>query len=272
MTAYQVLPGLTADEYAALRDDITAHGVRVPVDVDENGQVLDGHHRSLIATELGIDCPRRTVAGLSEAEKIAHALAVNVHRRSLSRDQRRELLATSIRAEPSASDREHARRVGTSDKTAGAVRQDLERRAEIPHVPERTDSAGRQQPASKPTVVTPVPTTRDQFLADRETGEVLSPEDWHKQQETAQLETQLEDRLSSTDSRFLANLARGIQANNHLLELPPERTADLCNRDPDSDDLANLLGFLNRMETWTAAVRKRLAHVPATVTPLRSAK
>lgn len=180
MTAYQVMPGLTAEEYASLREDIALHGVRVPVDVDENGQVLDGHHRSLIAAELGLDCPRRVIEGLTEAEKVAHALAVNVHRRNLTREQRRELIAASLRAEPEASDVEHARRTGVSDKTVADQRRQMEGRSEIPNVESRTDTRGRQQPASKPAKVTE--TTREstsvktEYEVDTDTGEILDDE------------------------------------------------------------------------------------------------
>lgn len=92
-TPYQLLPRLTDEEYEALKADIAENGVRVPIDVDENGVILDGHHRAWITADLGIDCPRRTVAGLSEEQKRTHAVAVNVHRRSLSREQRREVVA-----------------------------------------------------------------------------------------------------------------------------------------------------------------------------------
>lgn len=244
MTAYQVLPGLTPEEYADLRDDIAANGVRVPVDVDENGQVLDGHHRSLIAAELGIDCPRRAVPGLSEADKIAHALAVNVHRRSLTREQRRELLAVSIKAEPEASDREHARRTGTSDKTAGVVRDDLERRAEIPHVATRTDSAGRQQPASKPAIVTNTATTREQFLADRDTGEVLSPEDWKAQQD---VHDYIENSGDLQQARLKANFHRlAAQAGAGLPLLDPDETAAVL----DADSWQQVLRLRRRLNDW----------------------
>ncbi|MGH3499336.1 MAG: GIY-YIG nuclease family protein [Nocardioidaceae bacterium] len=37
MARYQLLPDLTPDEYAELRDDIAENGFRVPVDVDEAG-------------------------------------------------------------------------------------------------------------------------------------------------------------------------------------------------------------------------------------------
>jgi hypothetical protein len=123
VTPYQLLPPLTTDEYAALRDDIAAHGVRVPVDVDERGKLLDGHHRAAIAAELGIHCPTRVVNGLTEEEKRAHALAVNAHRRQLSREQRRELVAAELARDPSRSDRAIGRIVGVSHHTVAAVRR-----------------------------------------------------------------------------------------------------------------------------------------------------
>jgi hypothetical protein len=176
MTAYQLLPALDAEQYDALRADIRAHGIRVPVDVDENGQVLDGHHRSLIAAELGIDCPRRIVADLTEAEKVAHAIAVNAHRRHLTREQKRDLLAASIKAEPEASDREHARRVGTSHPTAADVRRELVDSGDVEELSTRRDAAGRHQPASKPLrpVAKVTETIKTETVVDTSTGEVLS--------------------------------------------------------------------------------------------------
>jgi hypothetical protein len=92
-TPYQLLPRLSDEEYEALKNDIAENGVRVPIDVDEDGTILDGHHRAWITADLGIECPRRLVAGLNEEQKRTHAVAVNVHRRSLSREQRREVVA-----------------------------------------------------------------------------------------------------------------------------------------------------------------------------------
>lgn len=120
---YQLLPALTAEEYAALRADIEAHGIRVPVDVDEAGQILDGHHRAAIAAELVIPCPTRLVAGLTEDEKRGHAVAVNAHRRMLTRSQRRALVVAEMERDPSRSDRAIGRIVGVDHKTVGAIRR-----------------------------------------------------------------------------------------------------------------------------------------------------
>lgn len=80
---YQLLPTLSAEEYAALEADIRQRGVMVPVEVDEEGRILDGHHRVAIATALGF--PYRTIvrAGLSEAEKREHVLNLNLARRHM---------------------------------------------------------------------------------------------------------------------------------------------------------------------------------------------
>ena len=100
MTQYQLLPQLSEDEYAALRESIRADGVKVPIELDERGAVLDGHHRLAICKELGItDYPRVVRVGLSEEQKIAHVLTLNLDRRHLSREQRREVIATVLRAQ-----------------------------------------------------------------------------------------------------------------------------------------------------------------------------
>lgn len=120
---YQLLPALTTEEYTALKADIETDGIRVPIDVDEAGQILDGHHRAQIADELGIPCPTRTVAGLTEDEKREHAVAVNAHRRHLTRDQRAMLLIAELERDPNRSDRAIARIVGVDHKTVGAKRR-----------------------------------------------------------------------------------------------------------------------------------------------------
>lgn len=142
--SYQVMPALSAEEYAALKVDIAAHGVRVPIDVDEAGDVLDGHHRQRIAAELGMECPSRTVSGMSEQQKREHALTVNLARRHLSTQQRRQLIAREIGRAPQRSDRDLARLVGCDHKTVGAVRRKWST-GEVPHRdPESREPASGQ--------------------------------------------------------------------------------------------------------------------------------
>ncbi len=123
MSAFQVMPPLSAEEYAALRDDIAERGIVVPVVVDQHGRLLDGHHRQRIADELQIDCPVevRQVADDEDARKVAFTL--NLTRRHLTREQRRELIAREAEARPEDSDRAIARRLGCSPSTVAAVRR-----------------------------------------------------------------------------------------------------------------------------------------------------
>lgn len=84
---YQLLPALSEMDRLRLRADIKARGVRYPIEVDENGDILDGHHRKSIADELGIECPSVVVSLNSEMAKRAHVLRVNFNRRHLTKVQ-----------------------------------------------------------------------------------------------------------------------------------------------------------------------------------------
>ena len=155
---YQVMPPLAPDEYQELYDDIKVNGVLEPIHVDENGVVIDGHHRSKIAADLGVPCPVITHDNLDEAGKRSLAFTLNLKRRHLNREQRRALIAESLKVDPQLSNREHARRTGASDKTVQSVRADTEANAEIPHygASERQEASGRtargaaQQPRPEP--------------------------------------------------------------------------------------------------------------------------
>jgi ParB family chromosome partitioning protein len=101
---YQVMPELTPMEFEALKADIAERGVLVPVEVDECGEVLDGHHRIRAWEELrseGVDVPaysRMVRAGMTEEQKRNHARSLNVLRRQLTREQRDEVMR-SMRAD-----------------------------------------------------------------------------------------------------------------------------------------------------------------------------
>lgn len=90
---YQFLPPLEEAAYQELKADIRRRGIQVPIETDEYGACLDGHHRLRAAGELGISSyPRLIRSGLSESEKREHALSLNLHRRHLTRPQRQSLV------------------------------------------------------------------------------------------------------------------------------------------------------------------------------------
>lgn len=81
-----LLPALSSEEYAALKADIKRHGVLHPIVVDEDGNILDGHHRYSIDK----NAPQRVVTGLSEAERESFVFRSNFARRNLSPAQANE--------------------------------------------------------------------------------------------------------------------------------------------------------------------------------------
>ena len=148
---YQFLPRLSDDEYTSLEKSIREHGIQVPIVVDENGSVIDGHHRKEIADRLGLPCPRNTARDLDETGKRTLACSLNLDRRHLNREQKREVIAKSLMADPQLSDRQHAERVGASPTTVGNLRSTLEEMGELSKLDSRLSADGRERPATRPT-------------------------------------------------------------------------------------------------------------------------
>lgn len=82
-----LVPPLSTTEFEVLRADIKANGVRVPVETDEDNNILDGHHRYACDK----NAPTVVVAGLTELEKKTYVIKANVARRNLSPAQKKEL-------------------------------------------------------------------------------------------------------------------------------------------------------------------------------------
>jgi len=144
---YQVMPALPAEDYEALKADIAARGVMVAIEVDEYGNILDGYNRIKVCRELGInDYPVVVRSGLSEAEKLTHARRVNLLRRHLSQEQRRQLVADELRGDPSRSDRQIAAGSASTTKPSGLREIDWAELGKFPSWrkrPGRTAKRGR---------------------------------------------------------------------------------------------------------------------------------
>jgi N6-adenosine-specific RNA methylase IME4 len=148
---YQLLPRLSAEEYASLERSIIAHGVLVPVEYDEAGEIIDGHHRVEICESLGlVDWPRFVRKGLSEVDKRTLSRELNFARRHLTTAQKQAVIADQLRDTPAISSRAIAAMLGVDDKTVASVRRKLVAGAEIPHLDEVEGRDGVVQPARKP--------------------------------------------------------------------------------------------------------------------------
>jgi hypothetical protein len=175
--AAELFPMMPKDELRKLGEDIKANGLKSPVviwsaegEIDKGRKrffLLDGRNR-LDAMELvgvqtvanGKLCPvrpenvqRRYSKAASRANSVAdpyaYVISVNIQRRHLTTEERRELIANVLKAKPDASDLAIAKQTKTSDKTVAKVRKKMAARSEIPNVETRTDTKGRKQPAKK---------------------------------------------------------------------------------------------------------------------------
>jgi ParB-like chromosome segregation protein Spo0J len=147
LTRYQLLPDLSSEEFAALKADVALRGVLVPIEVDDDGQVLDGHHRLRAWQELraeGVRVPQypRVVRRLPDEDaKVAHALRLNLSRRHLSRSERAEVVAALRRL--GWSHRRVAEVLGVSHATVG---RDLAGGTDVP--PRHVEGAdGKRYPS-----------------------------------------------------------------------------------------------------------------------------
>jgi site-specific DNA-methyltransferase (adenine-specific) len=86
----EVLLPLSAEEKETLRASIEADGVRDPLLATEDGRLLDGHHRLDIAPDAPVECVSGSRAW-TDAECHAFIFRMNLGRRNLSPDQKKEL-------------------------------------------------------------------------------------------------------------------------------------------------------------------------------------
>ena len=83
----KLVPEMPEDLFQNLKEDISGLGVISPI-ILVDGKILDGRARFRACQELGIECPVRSVDGMSPADCVR---SMNVYRRSLSEDQQAEV-------------------------------------------------------------------------------------------------------------------------------------------------------------------------------------
>lgn len=147
---YQLMSPLLNEDFEALKLDISLNGVLVPVETDDAGAILDGHHRVRACLELGISqYPKIIRSGMTEEEKRRHARRLNIARRQLSPEDKRDIIRDQIREEPTKSARQIAWALGISHHTVMKVRREMEDVGTIAHVEHVVDTLGRKQPINR---------------------------------------------------------------------------------------------------------------------------
>lgn len=140
-------PDMNDKDFAALVADIQANGQREPIVIFQ-GQILDGRHRARACQMLGME----PITKVFDGDEAAAALLVdslNVHRRHLTREQRRSLTDAELKRDPTQSNRVIAEKVGVSPTSVGAARAELEATVQIGQSDTRIGKNGVEKPARK---------------------------------------------------------------------------------------------------------------------------
>jgi hypothetical protein len=183
------LPKLPYDQFMALRDNIAVNGVLVPILTDGGRpvcRIIDGNYRRAIADELGYDCPEMVQAGLTEEEMRTLARALNLARRQLTAEQKRQLISDQLLETPGRSNRWVGKQLGVSHPTVASVRAEMETTGKVFQFDRTLGADGKYRPKRlfqnppelrRPLDFSPTPPHATQALLDRErfTGLILEP-------------------------------------------------------------------------------------------------
>jgi hypothetical protein len=146
------LPKLPYDQFVALRDNIAVNGVVVPILTDGGRpvcRIIDGGYRKAIADELGYECPELVQAGLSEEEMRTLARALNLARRQLTGEQKRQLIADQLRETPDRSNRWVGKQLGVSHPTVASVRGEMEATGKVFQFDRTLGADGKYRPTAR---------------------------------------------------------------------------------------------------------------------------
>jgi hypothetical protein len=115
---------MSREELLELGEDIKKNGLKMPIVLiagPDGLMLLDGRNRLAAMEVVGLPVYRnitpRTVLA-HDADAYAYVLSANVHRRHLTAEQRRDLIAKLLLAQPEKSDRQIAKQVNRDHKTS----------------------------------------------------------------------------------------------------------------------------------------------------------
>ena len=219
MSNYQLFPPMGISEYEEMKADISARGVMVPVEYDEDGNILDGHHRVKACQELGLkEWPSVIRLGLSERDKRNHIRKLNLARRHLTGEQRDKVLL-DMRADGMSlrqiADAAKIPKSTVADVISSTVRN---RTVELPSVVVGKD--GKQRQATQPDRKAPEPELP--MLPARPISiPVAKPQQVAKV--AAQAQSVIETAAPGTVAKLAANDITLVQAQREVKEQAREQ-------------------------------------------------
>ena len=166
--ACELIPPVSDADLDALGDDILANGLTAPIALTPDGLLLDGRSRLDALERKGVKVSiytdewslalegradkqafervHRTISiMIIKTDPVAYVISTNLHRRHLTAEQKRDLIAKLLKAKPDLSDRAIGKMTKADGKTVAKARAN----AEFPHN-DRTEATGRKARGRKP--------------------------------------------------------------------------------------------------------------------------
>jgi hypothetical protein len=158
--AAELFPPMSDAELHELGDDIKRNGLRNPVTihVDDKGveRLLDGCNRLDAMEKAGLAIVSDGIGDLNpdvvqiqsvqgNIDPIRYVLSVNIHRRHLTADQKRDLIAKVLKANPEGSNRQIAEQLKVDHHKVASVRAEREATGEIPPVEKTKGKDGKKR-------------------------------------------------------------------------------------------------------------------------------
>jgi hypothetical protein len=143
-----IFPLMEGAEFDALVADIKANGLHYPV-ILYDGKILDGRNRYRACLAAGFEPTVRNGDNWI-GDPASFVISRNIHRRHLTTEQKRDLIAKLLKRDPSKSDRQIAETVKASPTFVGKLRAKGETTGDVSTVDTRIDKRGRKLPAKKP--------------------------------------------------------------------------------------------------------------------------
>jgi hypothetical protein len=145
----ETFPLISEDELSALAEDIRKNGMHEKITLFD-GKILDGRNRYLALKQAGIKPTWENFRYLPKGvDPWDFVVSENIQRRHLTAEQKREVIASLLKADPTKSNRAIAATAKVDHQTVAAVRGGLETGGEIPHQKERVGKDGKKQSGSK---------------------------------------------------------------------------------------------------------------------------
>src|SRR5262249_35238899 len=131
-----MFPPMEGAEFDDLVVDIKANGLRHPIVLHED-MILDGWNRYRACLAAGVEPVFTPFRG---DDPVAFVISANIRRRHLTAEQRRDLIAKLIKAQPEKPDLQIAKTIKVSPTTVGTVRRKMEAKGDVSKLEKRTDT------------------------------------------------------------------------------------------------------------------------------------